>query len=85
MAHRSCGSVWRYVLISGALAVSCGLPLPLLDNDLTLPVAQAHHGGGGGASGGGGSSGGKGDGFKKPDQPSEGQGKGGRGVKGLKP
>ena len=84
MPHRSFGSVWRSVLISGALAVSCGLPLPLLDNDLTLPAAQAHHGGGGGASGGG-SGGGKGDGLKKADQPSAGQGKGGRGVEGLKP
>ena len=75
-------SFWRCVLIGGVLAVSFGLPLPLLDNALTLPVAQAHHGGG---AGGGGSGGGKGDGFKKAEQPSAGLGKGGRGVEGLKP
>jgi hypothetical protein len=74
MPYRSFGSIWRSLLISGALAVSCGLPLPWLDNALTLPVAQAHGGGGGG-----------GNRFKKPVQPSEGQGKGGRGVEGLKP
>ena len=83
MPHQPHYSFWRCVLIGGALAVSFGLPLPLLDNALTLPVAQAHHGGG--AGGGGSSGGGKGDGSKKAEQPSAGQGKGGRGVEGLKP
>lgn len=81
--HYSC---WRCVVIGGALAVSFGLPLPLLDNTntLTLPAAQAHHGGGG-AGGRGGSGGSKSDGFKKADPSSTGQGKGGHGVEGLKP
>ena len=82
MPHQPHYSFWRCVLIDGALAVSFGLPLPLLDNALTLPVAQAHHGGGAGGGGGGG---GKGDGSKKTEQPSAGQGEGGRGVEGLKP
>ncbi len=81
MPHQPHYSFWRCVLIGGALAVSFGLPLPLLDNALTLPVAQAHHGGGAGGGGGGG----KGDSAKKVEQPSAGLGKGGRGVEGLKP
>ncbi len=76
MPHQPHYSFWRCVLIGGVLAVSFGLPLPLLDNALTLP----HHGGGGGSGGGG-----KGDGSKKAEQPSAGLGKGGRGVEGLKP
>jgi hypothetical protein len=81
--HHHHRSLWRYLLTSGVLAFSLGMPI--VDNPLTLPAAYAHHGGGGGGSSGGGSSGGGGGGEMIRKALGEGYGKGGRGFQGMKP
>ncbi len=72
-------SLWRYLLVSSALAWSLGTPI--LDHSLTLPTAIPHHGGGGAGGGGGG----KGNGtIPKAMEDGRGYGKGGRGFQGMK-
>jgi hypothetical protein len=89
MINRLRRSLWRYLLVSSALAWSLGIPI-LVDNSLTLPTAKAHHGGGGAGGGGaggggaGGGGGGKGDGMIRKAPPGDGYGKGGRGFQGMK-
>ncbi len=81
--HHHHRSLWRYLLTSGVLAFSLGMPI--VDNPLTLPAAYAHHGGGGGGSGGGGGGSGGGGGETIRKTLGDGYGKGGRGSQGMKP